>query len=127
EAVIVCPSNSFISIGPIVAVPGVRDALKETSATKVAVTPIVGAKALKGPTAEMLSELGHEVSARAVAAMYSDFLDAFLLDETDDAIADAIRALGMKVFSANTVMTTLDDKQFVARRVLDICSLPGDG
>src|SRR5262245_2274992 len=127
DAVIVCPSNPFISIGPILAVPGIRHALKETSAPNIAVAPIVGRKALKGPTAEMLRDLGHEVSARAVAGMYSDFLDAFLLDETDEAIADAIRKSGVQVFSANTVMATLDDKQRVAECVLDICCRLSDG
>ena len=123
DAVIVCPSNPFISIGPILAVPGVRDALRETSATVIAVTPIVGGRALKGPAADMLRDLGHEVSARGVARIYRDVADAFLLDETDAALADDIRSLGMEVFTTDTIMNTLDDKQHVAQCVLDIYGL----
>jgi LPPG:FO 2-phospho-L-lactate transferase len=80
DAVVICPSNPFISIGPILAVPGLRYALRETKATVVAITPIIGGKALKGPAADMLRDLGHEVSARGVAEMYRDFVDIFLLD-----------------------------------------------
>lgn len=120
NAVIICPSNPFISIGPILAVPGVRDALRETRATVVAIAPIIGGKALKGPAADMLRDLGHEVSAFGVAAMYRDLLDVFVLDETDAEKAAGIRALGMQVFGADTVMITLDDKQRLARRVLEM-------
>ncbi|MEK6299142.1 MAG: 2-phospho-L-lactate transferase [Acidobacteriota bacterium] len=126
DAVIVCPSNPMISIGPILAVPGVRDALRRTNATCVAITPIIGGRALKGPAAEMLRELGHEVSARGVAAMYQDFLDIFILDETDSELALDIRALGMQVFSTDTVMNTLDDKEGLAQCVLDACMLIHD-
>ena len=125
NAVIICPSNPFISIGPILAVPGVRETLRETHATVVAITPIIGGRALKGPAADMLHDLGHEVSARGVAAMYGDFLDAFLADELDQEIADEIRGLGMEVFSTDTVMNTLEDKEHVAQCVLDISVLLG--
>ena len=117
-AVVICPSNPFISIGPILAVPGVRDALHETRATVIAITPIIAGKALKGPAADMLRDLGHEVSASAVAEMYSDLLDVFILDDTDAETAD-INALGLRVLSANTVMNTLDVKRQLARRVLE--------
>ncbi|HLF83948.1 MAG TPA: 2-phospho-L-lactate transferase [Blastocatellia bacterium] len=120
EAVIICPSNPFISIGPILAVPVVRDALRETPATVVAITPIIGGKALKGPAADMLRDLGHEVSASAVAEMYDDLLDVFILDETDAERAGDIQALGMRVFGTDTVMNTLDAKQHLARWVLEI-------
>jgi LPPG:FO 2-phospho-L-lactate transferase len=118
DAVIVCPSNPFISIGPILAVPGVRDALRETGATVVAITPIIGGKALKGPAADMLRDLGHEVSARGVAAMYSDLLDVFILDESDAKTTGEVQALGMRVFCTDTVMNTLDDKHHLARWIL---------
>jgi LPPG:FO 2-phospho-L-lactate transferase len=119
DAVIICPSNPFISIGPILAVPGVREALRQTRATVVAVTPIIGGKALKGPAADMLRDLGHEVSASAVADMYKDFLDVFILDETDADTASEVQALGTKVSTTDTLMSTLDEKQRVARRVLE--------
>lgn len=126
DAVIVCPSNPMISIGPILAVPGVRDALRETAATVVAITPIIGGRALKGPAADMLRDLGQEVSARGVAAMYQDFLDVFILDETDSEIAVEIRVLGLQVFSTDTVMNTLADKEDLAQNVLDAWMLVHD-
>jgi LPPG:FO 2-phospho-L-lactate transferase len=126
DAVIVCPSNPMISIGPILALPGVRDALRRTNATSVAITPIIGGRALKGPAADMLRDLGQEVSARGVATMYQDFLDVFILDETDSEIALEIRALGLQVFSTDTVMNTLDDKEGLAQCVLDACTLIHD-
>ncbi len=120
DAVIICPSNPFISIGPILAVPGVRAALRETRATVLAITPIIGGRALKGPAADMLRDLGHEVSASSVAAMYDDLLDVFILDETDVERTADIQALGIRVFSTDTVMNTLDDKQYLARWVLEM-------
>jgi len=119
-AVVVCPSNPFISIGPILAVPGVRDALRETRATVIAVTPIIGNKALKGPAADMLRDLGHEVSARGVAEMYRDFVDLFLLDETDAHLTKDLNTLDLEVLSADTIMNSLADKRRVAERVLEI-------
>jgi LPPG:FO 2-phospho-L-lactate transferase len=126
EAVIICPSNPFISIGPILAVPGVRDALRETPATVAAVTPIIGGKALKGPAAEMLRDLGYEVSATAVAKMYDDLLDIFILDSTDAESAADIQYFGVRVLCTDTVMNTLDDKQHLARRVVEGLKPPRD-
>ncbi len=119
DAVIICPSNPFISIGPILGVPGVRDALSQTRAPVVAITPIIGGKALKGPAADMLRDLGHEVSASGVARMYDDLLDVFILDETDAGAAAEIQAVGIRVSITDTVMNTFDDKQRLARRVLE--------
>lgn len=118
DAVIICPSNPFISIGPILAVPGVREALRETRATVVAITPIVGGKALKGPAADMLRDLGHQVSAAGVAALYDDFVDLFVLDEMDAEAEPAIRSLDIRVIVTNTVMNTVEDKQRLAHAVL---------
>ncbi|HXG94312.1 MAG TPA: 2-phospho-L-lactate transferase [Blastocatellia bacterium] len=118
DAIVICPSNPFISIGPILAVPGVRDALKETRAEVIAITPIIAGRALKGPAAEMLRDLGYEVSARGVAWMYRDFVDLFVLDETDREIQPSIEELGTRVVTTNTVMMTIEDKQRLARRVL---------
>ena len=120
SAVVICPSNPFISIGPILAVPGVRDAIRKTPATVIAITPIIGGKAVKGPTAEMLRDLGHEVSAAGVARMYEGLLDIFILDETDSPSAAGIQAIGVQAIAANTRMNTLDDKQALARRVLEV-------
>jgi LPPG:FO 2-phospho-L-lactate transferase len=120
DGVIICPSNPFISIGPILAVPGVREALEKTTATVIAVTPIIGGRALKGPAADMLRDLGHEVSATAVATMYSDFLDVFVLDEVDALMEAQISSLSLNGVVANTVMNTLEDKQRLARTVLQL-------
>ncbi|HVG19883.1 MAG TPA: 2-phospho-L-lactate transferase [Blastocatellia bacterium] len=119
DAVIICPSNPFISIGPILAVPGVLGALKKTPAPIAAITPIVGGRALKGPAADMLRELGHEVSARGVASVYRDFVDVFALDEVDGEIAPDINKLGMRVLVTNTVMSTPEDKRRLARAVIE--------
>jgi LPPG:FO 2-phospho-L-lactate transferase len=120
DAVIICPSNPIISIGPILAVPGIREAVGDTPATVAAITPIVGGKALKGPAADMLRDLGHQVSARGVAELYNDLLDVFVLDERDADAAREIQAPGMQVQNADTIMQTLDDKQRLARWLIDM-------
>jgi LPPG:FO 2-phospho-L-lactate transferase len=120
EAVIICPSNPFISIGPILAVPGVREALRQTEAQVIAVTPIIGGRALKGPAADMLRDLGHEVSALGVAALYRDFLNIFVLDETDKACAAGIRSIGVHALTTGTLMNTIEDKRLLARTVLQL-------
>jgi LPPG:FO 2-phospho-L-lactate transferase len=118
DVVIICPSNPFISTGPILAVPGVRECLKQTEAPVIAITPIIAGRALKGPAAQMLGDLGHEVSARGVASLYSDFARLFVLDEADAAMRPAIEALGMRVMVTDTVMATLEDKRRLANTVL---------
>jgi LPPG:FO 2-phospho-L-lactate transferase len=118
DAVILCPSNPFISIGPILAVPGIREALNQTAAKVIAITPIIAGQALKGPAADMLRDLGHEVSARGVASIYSDFVNLFVLDEADEALKQSIEDSGMQVALMNTVMKTLADKEQLARRVI---------
>ncbi len=121
DVVIVCPSNPFISIGPILAVPGIREALQKTAAEVVAITPIIAGQALKGPAADMLRDLGHEVSARGVAALYQDFVKLFVLHESDAALQSSIEALGMRVLVLDTIMTTLADKQRLAQQILALC------
>lgn len=125
DAVIICPSNPFISIGPILAVPGVREALLETRATVVAITPIIGGRALKGPAADMLRDLGHEVSAHGVAAMYGDLLDVFILDSADARLKPEIAASGMRVLMTDTVMNTPEKKIELARLVIEAVSGAG--
>ena len=118
DAVIVCPSNPFISIGPILAVPGMREALIEKRDRVAAITPIIAGRALKGPAADMLRDLGHETSALGVARLYRDFTGLFVLDEEDRALAPAIEELSMRAAVTNTVMTTLEDKRAIASFVL---------
>ena len=119
DAVIICPSNPFISIGPILAVPGIRRLLKQTSAKVIAITPIIAGRALKGPAAEMLRDLGHEVSALGVARVYRDIADLFVLDEADSELLPAIEALGLRAIATNTVMSSIEEKQRLAKEVLN--------
>jgi LPPG:FO 2-phospho-L-lactate transferase len=122
DAVIICPSNPFISIGPILAVPGVRESLKRSPARRVAITPIIAGRALKGPAADMLRYLGHEVSALGVARVYSDFIDMFVLDRADEDLKSSIESLGMRALATDTVMKTVEDKRRLARAVVDFAS-----
>jgi LPPG:FO 2-phospho-L-lactate transferase len=119
EKVIVCPSNPIVSIGTILAVKGVRDALRHTSAKKVAISPIVAGAPVKGPADKLMRGLGFEVSAFSVAELYSDFLDIFVLDTADSGEKGRIEELGIKVEVANTLMKRLEDKVELARTVLE--------
>ncbi len=118
EAVVICPSNPLISVEPILALPGVREALAATAAPVVAVSPLVGGAAIKGPTAKMMAELGETPSTAAVAARYGEFLDGFVLDAADERDAPAIAALAITPRAAATVMRSLDDRIALARAVL---------
>lgn len=119
ERVIVCPSNPIVSIGTILSIRGIRDALKKIGAKKVAVSPIVAGAPIKGPADKLLGGLGVEVSAYGVAKLYSDFLDAFVIDIADAAEKGRIEALGLKVAIADTVMKDLASKVALAKVVLD--------
>jgi LPPG:FO 2-phospho-L-lactate transferase len=115
RAVIVCPSNPFVSIEPILAVPGIRAALQEREYPVIAVTPIIGGKAIKGPAAKMLSELGLDVSAASVAARYAGLIDGFIVDETD-AMPEPLPPL--RFFRSATLMNSDGDRLRLAREVL---------
>jgi LPPG:FO 2-phospho-L-lactate transferase len=116
----ICPSNPLISIGPILAIPGIREALRSRRTDVVAVCPIVGGKSLKGPSDKMLKQLGHDPSAQGVAALYSDCLGTFVIDPVDESQAGVIRAMGMEVAVIPTVMTTRADKRKLARALLEL-------
>ena len=118
DRIIICPSNPLISIGPILAVPGVRQQLRARRDSVFAVCPIVGGKSLKGPSDKMLSQMGHEPTAKGVAKLYADFTGTFVIDKADKASAEAIRALGMKVAVLPTVMRTTAQKRKLARSLL---------
>jgi len=117
--IIICPSNPLVSIGTILALKGVREALRHAHAKKIAVSPIVAGSPLKGPADKLMKGLGLEVSAYAVAKLYADFIDVFIIDEADAAEKKRIEQLGVKVVTANTVMQTLDDKVQLARTVME--------
>jgi LPPG:FO 2-phospho-L-lactate transferase len=121
DAIIFCPSNPFVSTGPVLAVPGMADAIKASPAPRVAVSPIVSGTALKGPAADMLAALGHEVSPFGVALLYEGVVEGFVIDSQDEAHAPRIRDLGMEVHVTNTVMWTPEDRATLARETLDFC------
>ena len=115
RAVVICPSNPFLSIDPILALPGVRAALAACRAPVVAVSPIISGRAVKGPTAKMMTEFGLPVTAAAVAQHYGGLLDGYLADHSD---AGMLAADGTEVASAATMMKTLADRETLARDVL---------
>jgi len=118
EAVVICPANPYHTIRPILEVPGMRELLRKRGAPVIAVTPIVGGKALKGSAGKMMRELRHEASARRVALEYLKLIDGFVIDNEDAASAQDVLATGMEVLVANTVMRTLEDRAALARAVL---------
>ena len=117
-----CPSNPFVSVEPILAIPGMRDAIKASGAPVIAVSPIIGGQAVKGPTAKMMRELGLEASAAGVASRYGDLLDGYIVDHAD---ADGIGKIGARVTIARTLMTSLDDREALARVTLEAADALG--
>ncbi len=122
DRILICPSNPLISIGPILAVPGIREALCALKQIVFAVCPIVGGKSLKGPSDKMLAELSHEPSALGVAKLYAGFTGTFVIDPADKTQAGSIRKLGMKVEVVPTVMKTRSQKRKLARSLLALSS-----
>ena len=118
DRIIVCPSNPLISIGPILAVPGVREELRVRRKDIFAVCPIVGGKSLKGPSDKMLAQLGHDATAVGVAKLYADFVGTYVIDPVDKAAAPPISVLGMKVAILPTVMKTPGQKRKLAATLL---------
>ena len=116
--IIICPSNPLISIGPILAIPGVREQLRARKRDVFAVCPLVEGKSLKGPSDKMLAQLGHEATALGVAKLYADFTGAFVIDPADKARARPISALEMKVAILPTIMKTRAEKRKLARVLL---------
>jgi LPPG:FO 2-phospho-L-lactate transferase len=117
-AIILCPSNPFVSVDPILALAGVREAMINNPAPIIAVSPIVSGIAIKGPAAKMMGELGMPVSALAVAQHYQGLVDHFVLDSGDATLAPAIEELGMGVATTATIMNTLEDRERLARFVV---------
>lgn len=117
--IVICPSNPFLSVDPILTLPGVSHALADHPAPIVAVSPIVGGQAIKGPTAKMMAELDMDVSALGVVNHYGDLLDGFIIDETDAASASAIAETGIAVREAQTIMKTMGDRTALAQVALD--------
>ncbi|MXX47195.1 MAG: 2-phospho-L-lactate transferase [Chloroflexi bacterium] len=120
DVIVIAPSNPFLSIDPLLSVSGVREQVTSNRAKVVAVSPIVGGQAVKGPAADILQSLGHDVSALGVARLYEDLAKVFVLDETDAALADVIAAeTGMRVVVMPTLMTDVEAKMALARGTLE--------
>lgn len=117
RAILIAPSNPFLSIDPILAVPAIRQALRETSVPVVAVSPIVAGEAVKGPTAKIMREMGLEVSAATVSRHYGELIDALLIDTRDPSVMPECRHA-----RTDTLMKTLDDRIRVARAALDLAA-----
>jgi LPPG:FO 2-phospho-L-lactate transferase len=122
DAVVIAPSNPIVSVAPILATPGVREALADTLAPIVAVSPIVGGHALKGPAAQMLATLGHEVSALGVARLYADLIEGFVVDFVDRELAPAVELVGPRVLVTATVMGDEAGRRRLASEVLDFAA-----
>ena len=118
--IVVSPSNPIVSIGTILSVGNVRDALRKTKAKVVAITPIIGGAPVKGPADKLMKGLGLEISAYSVARLYQDFLDVFILDYTDQNEKKKIEQLGLQVIEINTLMKTQRDKVRLAKAVLKL-------
>lgn len=117
-AVVICPSNPFLSVDPILAVDGIREALCALAVPIVAVSPLVGGKALKGPLGKLLAELGPGSDNRAIAAHYAGLADHLVIDQLDEADAEGLRNTGLCVTVTQTVMQNADDRESLARDVL---------
>jgi len=115
RTIVVAPSNPWLSIDPILAVPGVREALERAGVPVVAVSPIIHGKAVKGPTAKIMNELGIEVTPSAIAHHYHGLIDGLVIDESDALVADRV---GVPVAVTRTLMNDLDDRRHLARVVL---------
>jgi LPPG:FO 2-phospho-L-lactate transferase len=120
--VVICPSNPFLSIDPILNIAGMRQLLADSGVPVVAVSPIVAGKALKGPTAKMMTELGLPITAATIAAHYRDILDGLVIDAADAEQRESVEALGVKVGVCSTVMKTMEDRSRLAGEVLQFAA-----
>ncbi len=118
DGIVIAPSNPFVSVEPILALPGIRDLL--AAKPSVAVSPIVGGAALKGPAAKMLRELGLDVSPVGVAQRYAGLVTGFVMDEQDASLSDDVRAQGLEVEVAQTIMRSDEDRESLARVCIDL-------
>ena len=118
--VVMCPSNPYLSLAPILSVPGVREGLAAFSGSRIAVSPIVGSDAVKGPAGKIMAELGHQVSAVEVAKEYRDICDVFVMDNQDADLGPRVAALGIEPVFTNTIMETDEDKNALATEILGL-------
>ena len=122
-AIVICPSNPFVSVDPVLNMPGMREALLRCDAPVIAVSPIVSGLAIKGPAAKMMQELSLPVTAVSVAQHYQGLVDHFVVDEGDATLVAEIEALGMTAAVAPTIMKTLADREALGRFVLSLAGV----
>jgi LPPG:FO 2-phospho-L-lactate transferase len=120
HAIVITPSNPFVSIDPILALPGIKEALRPSQRPVVAVSPIVGGTAVKGPLAKMMREYGVEPSALGVARHYGSLVSGWVIDDVDRELGATIEALGCRIKVCNTIMRTLDDKRRLAHDTVEL-------
>jgi LPPG:FO 2-phospho-L-lactate transferase len=118
EAVVICPSNPWVSIDPILSVPHIKEALERHKV--IAVSPIIGQQTIKGPAAKMFSELGIVPSAYAVAHHYADIIDCIMIDKSDEVWVEKIRSLGIRTYLTNIFMSDQEDRGRLATELIDI-------
>ncbi len=124
RAIVFCPSNPVVSIGPILAVPGVQEAILESDAPVVAISPIIAGQPVKGPADRLLKAIGVEVSARGVARFYGELLDAFVIDKRDAGQREDVEGLGLRCAVEETLMRTPEIAAALARRTLELAFAP---
>jgi len=122
EAVVICPANPYHVIRPMLEIEGMKALLRRRGVPVVAVTPLIGGKALKGAAGKMMRELGRELSARSIAGEYLRLIDGFVLDSEDAALLESVRSLGIAAIAVPTVMRSLDDRVVLAQEVLDFAA-----
>jgi LPPG:FO 2-phospho-L-lactate transferase len=119
DAIVVAPSNPFVSIAPILAVPGVREAMLDSTARKLAVSPLVGGRAFRGPLAEMMKTLGSRADSVGIAKLYAESVDTIVLDRADAALAPTVERLGLRAAVCDTVMVDPQRRREIGRQLLE--------
>ncbi|MEM6887020.1 MAG: 2-phospho-L-lactate transferase [Pseudomonadota bacterium] len=119
DAILIAPSNPYVSVDPILSIPGMLPMLRSAGAPIIAISPIVGGNAIKGPSAKMMREMGVPVSAKTVALKYSGLIDGFVLDNKDEHLSEEISNLGLEVLAMQTIMNNMADKEAVAIASID--------
>ena len=123
DLIIICPSNPIISIGPILEVKGTREAVVNSPAKVVAISPLIGGKPLKGPADKLMRGLGLEASSSEIAKLYKDFLDVMVLDDSDSGEVEDINSLNISTFVTDTIMTDDEKSETLSRKILDFLDI----
>ena len=119
DEIIICPSNPYVSINPMLQLPKLKNYLCDYPHKVTTISPIVNAQSLKGPTAKMMQELGKEVSVKTISKIYKNYSKRIFIDSSDDSVSNELSDLGYEVYIADLIMTTLDKKNALAKRIID--------